>query len=148
MSRTHERERHETLARETGSWLSWSVQMWFTNGNMAVMMRTLGATHGRSKNTVGRVREKLAALLRQQGFEIDAFDLRWSDGQNSHATEDTYRWDGYATACGRADCPPLPPGVKVYLHSWDTMSLCTRVGILAVEDDIPWSYEIHAIGML
>lgn len=108
-------------------------------------MRTLGATRGRSKNTVGRVREKLAALLRHQGFEIDAYDLRWADGQNSHVTEDCIRWDGWATACGRADCPPIPPGVRVYLHSWDTMSLCARVGIVVVEDDLPWSYEVHAV---
>lgn len=38
MSQKHERARHEALARETGSWQSWAVQQWFTNGFMAVML--------------------------------------------------------------------------------------------------------------
>lgn len=106
-------------------------------------MRTLGATRGRSKNTVGRVREKLAALLRAEGFDVDPFDLRWSDGQNSHATEDCYRWDAYVPGSTRDDMPPLPPKVKVYLHSWDSMTLCASKGII-VDKDGAWEYEIHA----
>ncbi len=108
-------------------------------------MRTLGATRGRSKNTVGRVREKLAALLLAEGFDIDPFDLRWADGQNSHVTEDCVRWDVYVSNCTRSDCPSIPPSVKVYISSWDTMTLCVRKGIVVARDpDTPWRYEIHA----
>lgn len=108
-------------------------------------MRTLGATRGRSKTTVGRVREKLAALLLTEGFDVDPFDLRWADGQNSHVTEDCVRWDTYPTACMRTDSPPTPPGVKVYIYSWDTMTSCARYGIVVDPDaDIPWRYQVHS----
>jgi hypothetical protein len=36
VSQKHERQRHEALARATGSWQSWSVDRWWTNGMMAV----------------------------------------------------------------------------------------------------------------
>lgn len=38
MSKTTERRRHESLARETASWRSWAVGSWFTNGHMAMML--------------------------------------------------------------------------------------------------------------
>lgn len=38
MSTKHERQQHEALARATGSWRSWAVGQWFTNGHMALML--------------------------------------------------------------------------------------------------------------
>jgi hypothetical protein len=108
-------------------------------------MRTLGARRGRHKDTIGRVREKLSALLRAEGFDIEPIDLRWSDGQNSHVTEDCFRWDAYVKTATRDDCPDVPPGCKVFLYSWDSMTLCARKGIIVDKDrDIAWSYQIHA----
>jgi len=102
---------------------------------------------GRNKHRVGRVRERLADLLRSEGFDVDGSELFWADGQNSHQTEDCYRWDAYIPGASRTDMQPLPPGVKIYLHSWDSMTLCVRRGIeVAKDQDSAWSYEIHALG--
>lgn len=103
-----------------------------------------GRRRGRDRHSVGRIREKLAELLRAEGFDVDGSELFWSDGQNSHQTEDCYRWDAYVLAATRSDMQPLPPGVKIYLHSWEPMTLCVRRGIVVTkDDDSPWAYEIH-----
>lgn len=102
-------------------------------------------TSGRRAGTVGRVREKLAELLTAQGIDVDPFNLRWADGQNSHVTEDCVRWDAYVESVTRDDCVPMPPGVKTYIYSWDTMTKCVSHGIVVTKDtDMPWSLEIHA----
>lgn len=38
MSRATERRRHEALAREIGSWTSWSVRNWFTDGYLGIAL--------------------------------------------------------------------------------------------------------------
>lgn len=108
-------------------------------------MKRSRTRRGRRKHEVGRVREKLGALLRAEGFDVEGEELFWADGQNSHVTEDCYRWDAYVRGATRSDMPPIIPGTRIYLHSWDSMTLCVRRGIEVVKDaDATQSYEIHA----
>lgn len=98
---------------------------------------------GRRANQVGRVREKLAALICAQGFFIDAADLRWVDGQYSHVTDDCERWTGHGKiGTGAA----LPWDMDAQFYSWDTMTDCARHGIIIehCHDDPATIFQVHA----
>lgn len=98
---------------------------------------------GRRTNEIGRVREKLAALLLAEGIDIDPYDLRWQDGAYATVHWDCCKWYGEGKSIGRADCPD---GFSVHVSSWSTMTECARYGIELSHDerDLRGTYEISA----
>jgi hypothetical protein len=96
---------------------------------------------GRRGHEVGRVREKLAALLLAEGIDIDPYALRWQDGAYATAQWDCCKWFGDGKSVGRAD---RPDGFSVHVSSWDTMTECARYGIDLSHDsrDLPGTYEV------
>lgn len=98
---------------------------------------------GRRSNKVGRVREKLAALLLAEGIDIDPRDLSWQDGAYATVQWDCAKWFGDGKSVGRSDCPD---GFSVRISSWSTMTECARYGIDLSHDsrDLRGTYEISA----
>lgn len=98
---------------------------------------------GRRSDQIGRVREKLAALLLAEGIDIDPFNLMWQDGAYATAHWDCCKWSGHGVSLGRDDCPA---GISVHVSSWDTMTECARYGIELSHDsrDLPGTYEVSA----
>lgn len=67
----------------------------------------------------GKVRLKLAEMLRAKGFDVQAEDLWIQLGGYRHRNWDLARWGHY------------PTGV----HSWDTMTDCVRYGFDVGKDN-------------
>ncbi len=93
----------------------------------------------------GRVALKLKSMLEAEGFEID--NLTAVQGwDRSNSGSDTYRWS--ATGELRADSRHNSRKfaiIPVTIDSWDTMTKCTRNGFtIDVEQNKPWSFEVHA----
>jgi hypothetical protein len=98
----------------------------------------------------GRTKERLAALLRAEGFEVHAEDLcdvrgHWRTSKYAIV----YRWECFGNAKRPGDFP-LCPDMGVSLASWDTMTACVRRGIVVQQESkmsppgLATAYEIHA----
>ena len=72
----------------------------------------------------GRVRLKLAELIRAEGIWIEASDLHRVEGR--WTTIDVMRWNG--------DNAIIPESIETTIGSWDTMSECVRNGIIVETD--------------
>lgn len=82
---------------------------------------------------IGRLRKKLATMLREKGYPVQPEDFWIQEGGYRHRTWDLASW---GVKC-RVD------GVDVNLHSWDTMTSCVRWGI-EIENRGPLDIEVHA----
>jgi|GEM_PF-3739588 len=94
-------------------------------------------------------REKLAALLREHGIQVEADELRANTGYWSHAQQDCYRWECFLSTAGEGftfNGHVFIPGESIHLTSWDTMTECARRGIVLgnYERDLYFQIEVSA----
>ncbi len=101
----------------------------------------------------GRLRERLAALLREKGMDIDAEDIIEARGwYRSSPYSEAYRWE----ARGRAGTLTVEnehgrtlayrPDESVTVMSWDTMGECVRNGfsLSHFSQDLESMIDAHA----
>lgn len=84
----------------------------------------------------GRVKVRLAEMLRAAGFYLEPDDLEDSKGYWRMPQQDVMRWDAWAFSGGRT----------VHICSWSTMSDCVRRGIDDIEQDEDGVYWVEAKG--
>lgn len=88
-------------------------------------------------------REKLADLLRAEGFVVDASSLKDARGYwRTDVRADVYRWECYEAT--RPQDNPNTPGIGVTACSWNTMTDCVRHGIVVEREKSPCFYLIHS----
>lgn len=84
------------------------------------------------RDRVGRVREKLSALLDAVGIEIQPENLSSQIPVYATAQWDCCSWygDGYSrTIREQFALPDDGPGNMIHVFSYDTMTMCARYGI-------------------
>jgi hypothetical protein len=87
------------------------------------------------RDRVGRVRERLAALISEAtGCTVRPEDLSSQIPHYASPKWDCCSWDGEGTNS---------LGLPVHYSSWDTMTECVRNGIDVTKEDA-FQYEIHA----
>jgi len=91
-------------------------------------------------------REKLAELLRAEGFDVHAWDLQEPKGYwrtSIHA--DVCRWECVRAVHADPRDGPNAPRRPVSLSSWDTMTACVRHGIVVARDELhKMHYDVSA----
>lgn len=81
----------------------------------------------------GRMKWKLATMLRAEGFDVRPEDIVDAKGHwRTSPYADVYRWEATAKINGHI-CS---------IDSWDTMTDCIKG--FTVEEEHPWSYMVHA----
>lgn len=84
----------------------------------------------------GRLRIRLAELLREKGFEISEYDIDPAQGRvrnKSSYETDPVRWWGRGKFKGFRG---MSDGLDVTLYGWSTITDCVRHGIVV---DHPWN---------
>lgn len=108
----------------------------------------------KQSNDPGRVRWRLAELLRSKGLVIDAYDLRPALGAyRSSPYHDVHRWDAWCLA-GTVSVEHLnnhsmrsyQPDEQIHLTSWDTMTDCIKNGfeLSILSGDGPTQVDVSA----
>ena len=90
------------------------------------------------KDVPGRVRIRLAKMLQEKGFCIEATDLMPTEGDYRirKLQWDVEAWAGYGAH---------PDGTSAQFHSYDTMTDCIRFGFECGSDrELSGYYEVHA----
>jgi hypothetical protein len=95
------------------------------------------------KDRVGRVRERLAAMLDELGFDVDPSDLDSQYPVYATAQWDCCSWSGrgYSRAIKQKyGLSENGSGNLVHFASWSTMTECVRKGITVSKED--HAYEV------
>jgi hypothetical protein len=106
----------------------------------------------RRRGEPGRVKLKLAEMLREKGLVVYAEDFWVQQGAYSHEIWDLARWgiNGQAGTFNIQDeygnWQNFQPDWPIGIHSWDTMTNCVRYGIEITydRDDVYGSVQVHA----
>ncbi len=78
----------------------------------------------------GRIRWRLAELLKEKGLIVSPYDLWVQEGGYRHRNWDLARWGSNNARWVDDKCPDGKPWVlEVILSSWSRMTQCVRYGI-------------------